>query len=95
MKKSQKILVKDKTRSTKGWEWEIVQWDRKYWKYWKLLQILQILKNTRNIGDTANTDNIVKMINNESSDFRWDEAHPDSLYCVNGVWHNRNDCKMK
>ena len=61
MKRSQKIIVKDKTWNAKCRGWEIVQLDRKYWKYWKLPQILQILKNIRNIGGTANTDNIVKM----------------------------------
>ena len=35
MKKSQKMIVKDKTWSAKSREWEIVQLDRKYWKYWK------------------------------------------------------------
>ena len=85
MKRSQKIIVKDKTWSAKCREWEIVQLDRKYWKYWKLPQILQILRNTRIIEDTANTDNIVKMINNESSAFRWHEDHLDSLQCLDGI----------
>ena len=38
-KRSQKMVVKANTWSTKSREWEIVQLDRKYWKYWEIPQI--------------------------------------------------------
>ena len=48
--------------------------------------------NNRFIKNTANTDNIVKLTNNEKSDYRWDKAHPQLLYCVHGIWPYSNDC---